>query len=224
MWSLFETAGLLLEDFATTSIMLDDDKSVKSTMCTGCTGFADSILYLHDTQRNAGVPDTSGWCVHTCCVASVLQTLSNKSTTNSFTCFVAAQSKLTQKVTVIRETANTAKYLVFTDEDAAYESGVPTFSLCVIRRNHNQKFVTCRDVRCKRGKTKRMENITKISQVCCHLQELLTHLKVASLENSDIIDDLSDNDSVGEYKVISRLFQGCFIMLFQGLFQGQFQG
>ena len=178
-------------------------------MCVGCTGFADSILYLFDAQYNPGGGEKSGWCVHTTCIASVIQSISTQNVVpNSFTNFVVSQSKLsTQRVTVIRETANTAKYLVLTDEDVAYESGVPTFSVCVIRSTQEQKFLTCRDVRCKRGKTKRMENITKMSQVCCHLQELLKHLKVVSLENSEVMDDFSDTDSLGGYKVTSRSFQ-----------------
>lgn len=194
-------SGALAEELATTSISMNPDKSLKSVVCVGCTGYADSILYLSDKQGCASL-EQSGWCVHTCCSEAVLQALfKHHHSSNSFMSFVTAQLSNKEEVTVIKETTSIAKYIVFADADKSYESGVPSFSVCIVRIANKRKFLTCRDVRCKRGKSKRMENITKLSQVCCHLQLLLKYLRFDCTDNDvHISDESSDSDS-GDFKV-----------------------
>ncbi len=162
-------------------------------MCVGCTGYADSVLYLSEKHGCASL-EQSGWCVHTCCSNDVLQVfLKQHQATTSFTAFVSTQVCINEDVTVVRATAAFAKYLVFADSDTTYDNDVPGFAVCIVRVTNKRKFLSCRDVRCKRGKCKRMENISKLSQVCCHLQVLLKHLRF------DLATDVVEHSDESEF-------------------------
>ncbi len=184
----------LCEELATTTITMNSDESTNSVTCIGCTGYADSILYLSEKHGCASL-EQSGWCVHTCCSSDVLQVYFKKQqVTNSFLAFTSVQLRANENVTVIRETAAFTKYLVCSDADTTYDHDVSRFAMCVVRSSKKRKFLSCRDVRCKRGKTKRMDNISKLSQVCCHLQVLLKHLHF-DLEDDDVlVSDQSDSE------------------------------
>lgn len=67
----------------------------------------------------------------------------------------------------------------------------------MIRTVQHRKFISCRDIRCKKGKSKRIENIKKLDQVCCHLRLLLDHLKFGS-DNSCVLED-SDEEDAGTF-------------------------
>lgn len=218
----FLISAALAEELATTSIFLNTDKSVKSVVCVGCTGYADSILYLSEKHGCASL-EQSGWCVHTCCSNAVLQLYQKQQQiTNSFMAFVSAQLCVDEHVTVIRETIAIAKYLVLAGSETTYDNDVPGFAVCIVRTANKRKFLTCRDVRCKRGKTKRMENISKLSQVCCHLQVLLTHLRFNMTDDDIELSDESEPEGNSFHcKSVRSAFQGAFqsstIVLFKVL-------
>ena len=182
---------IIKEDIAITSITLNNDKSVRSVVCVGCAGFADSTLYLASQHS----PDTiqHGWCVHTCCVDIVLQVKERTSySSSSFHSFVASQCKNLNAVTKISQSVSSTKYLVLADPDKSFESCVQSYSICGIRSVHGRKFLTCRDIRCKNAKGKRMETIKRLDRVCCHFQVLLNHLNF-NINNQEL--DLSATSS-----------------------------
>ena len=138
---------------ATTTIVLDtQSRSIKSMVCHGCASYADSIIYLTDTACSA----EEGWCIHTSCADCVVQAIQPTTVTplSSFSTFISSQIACDQAVTTLNATKNT-KYLVFSDPDKAFECGVGSYSICVIRSVNSKKFLTCRDVRCKKRKRKK---------------------------------------------------------------------
>jgi hypothetical protein len=201
--------GAIMEELATTSISLYDKNTVKSVVCVGCTGYADSILYVSEKDGCASL-DQLGWCVHTCCSSTVLKVvLEQEQHSYLFVSFIASQLRNNQSVTVIRETPAFVKYLVFANEDSAYDNDVPGFSVCIVRAAKKRRFITCRDVRCKKGKNKRMENIIKAAQVCCHLQVLLKHLQF-DLANDDC--EISDDSFGSDTEGMSRNTDKCIVI------------
>jgi hypothetical protein len=184
-----------------TVVSLYENKEQRSVVCIGCTGFADSIILLGD-KDSPQVPVTlqQGWCVHTLCMQPVLNQYFNRSVQqdSAFDKFVQDSCALNESIIPLRtSTLCCSKYLVFVDSDQSFENDVCSHSVCFIKNVQHRKFISCRDVRCKKGKAKRIENIKKLDQVCCHLNQLLKHLKFGSedacLEDSDSDDDLSES-------------------------------
>ncbi len=180
---------------ACTCVSLNEQHNISSVVCIGCAGYADSILLITDSNGSCS-SEQRGWCVHTSCANDVLQQLSPTShATSSFAAFISSEIHTLSPVTILGTTANTTKYLVFADADKSFESSVGGHSVCIIRSVNMRKYLMCRDVRCKKGKCKRLESISLVSQVCCHLQELLKFLRFDT-ENPAL--DLSEDTDDGE--------------------------
>lgn len=173
----------------TTSVLLDDAEQVTDITCNGCPCFADSILYLDQMQRDTDSSSNCyGWCVHTACAsiiakhrvnydkASTSPTIPNQQFSDAFEAYVAQQSILSCAVTLLHKSASYARYLVVVDAEESFRARVSVFSTCIVRHLAGHKYVHCRDIRCCKGKRKRVLNITSPSDVCCHLQSLLSFL------------------------------------------------
>ena len=194
--------GALIDDMAITSVLMSGNSTIESIVCVGCTGFADSIIYTSENSETLSTMSGSGWCVHTSCARVVLQaTQSQPILDDSFSTYVASQCASTEKVTKLRESLSTIKYLVFAEPESSFRDSVTTHSICVVRTQKKRKTITCRDVRCKKGKSKRLDNITSAFQVCCHLQQLLTCLGFN--EKDDIDFSTSSDDDAGSLIQVS---------------------
>ncbi len=192
---------------------MSDNNSIESMVCVGCTGFADSIIYTSENSETLSTMSGSGWCVHTSCARVVLQaTQSQRILDDSFSTYVASQCACAEKVTKLSESLSTIKYLVFAEPESSFRDCVTTHSICVVRTQKKRKTITCRDVRCKKGKSKRLDNITSAFQVCCHLQQLLTCLGFK--EKDDIDFSSSSDDDAGSLIRVSDNTADVFIISF----------
>jgi hypothetical protein len=67
--------------------------------------------------------------------------------------------------------------------------------MCTIRSlSDNSNLVSCSNVRCRKGRNKKVKKDTVSSSVCCHLRELLSFVAAQNSLQNDI--DVDSEDSV----------------------------
>ncbi len=99
---------------------------------------------------------------------------------SSFTRFVIRE--LAVSLTYVRLTHHgfNHSFLVLAPQDDARCEGVDRHSVCTISRAVSSNSVSCTSVRCRRGKNKKLANVSDISSLCCHLRALLPQLGLTS--------------------------------------------
>jgi hypothetical protein len=168
------------------SVVLDEFVLTRTTAegvvisCEGCLAFADSKMIADSEQT-----DFHGCCVHSLTLPLLLSVFPDEHQDNHN--FENNQSVLQEylrselesaiSTILVKKWGHYTRYLVSIPHTTSVEESVPRFSTCTVLVTGRSHSLHCDSVKCKRGKNKKIPQITDDSDICCHLKELMTVLR-----------------------------------------------
>jgi hypothetical protein len=196
------------------------DQSTSAAACVGCSMFSDSMNLLH------GVDEISlPWCVHLLSVIqayeAVLHTLDTldcpdeqaSRNLTAFQSFILKHYMKTSPCTLLRSWGSKLTYFVFCEEEKANAEGVSRHATCIIHNSSRPRhscFVYCSNVKCRKGKNKKLKTFDR-NAVCCHINTLLDCMP--SNESSIDISLLDDSDDLDASLGLLGLLKLCHISI-----------
>ena len=177
------------------------------TSCQGCSMYCDSLSLLHSlSSSTSSNPEAlDGWCVHIISLASVMPGLFQEEVCqnlSAFAKFVKIQIQSTESCSMIKKTSTCLSFLTMVSVEKGFSEQVSRCSTCTFRLIGSQWLASCSNIRCKRGKNKKVSGNKMTQEVCCHLEEALPHWRAETdsshAEECDSVlmfDDMEDNTS-----------------------------